>query len=85
MACGTCHLMSGQGHPESADIAGLPVEYIVRQMSYFKTAARKDNDRMGPIAKAVSDEEVQQAARYFAAVKPIPWVTVIETATPPWR
>src|SRR5579864_5969188 len=83
MACGTCHLMSGQGHPESADIAGLPAEYIVHQMSYFKTGARKDDDRMGPIAKVVSDEDVRQAAEYFAAIKPIPWVKVIETATPP--
>jgi len=83
MACGTCHLMSGQGHPESADVAGLPAEYIVRQMSYFKSGARKDDDRMGPIAKIVSDEDVRQAAEYFAAIKPIPWVKVIETATPP--
>jgi cytochrome c553 len=83
MACGTCHLMSGQGHPESADIAGLPAEYIVRQMSYFKNGARKDDDRMGPIAKVVSDEDVQQAAEYYAAIKPISWVKVIETATPP--
>lgn len=81
--CGTCHLMSGQGHPESADIAGLPAEYIVRQMEYFKTGARKDDDRMGPIAKHVSDEEARQAAEYFAAIQPIPWVKVIETATPP--
>jgi len=83
MACGTCHLMSGQGHPESADIAGLPADYIVRQMNYFKTGARKDDDRMGPIAKVVSDEDVQQAAEYFAAIKPLPWVKVIETAMPP--
>jgi cytochrome c553 len=83
MTCGTCHLMSGQGHPESADVAGLPAEYIVRQMSYFRTGARKDDDRMGPIAKIVSDEDVRQAAEYFAAIKPIPWVKVIETATPP--
>ena len=83
MACGSCHLMSGQGHPESADIAGLPAEYIVRQMSYFKSGARKDDDRMGPIAKVVSDEDVRRAAEYFAAIKPIPWVKVIETATPP--
>src|SRR5579864_2222139 len=81
--CGTCHLMSGQGHPESADIAGLPAEYIVRQMQYFKSGARKDNERMTPIAKNVSDEDVRQAAEYFAAIKPIPWVKVIETATPP--
>jgi cytochrome c553 len=81
--CGTCHLMSGQGHPESADIAGLPAEYIVRQMKYFKSGARRDNERMSPIAKNVSDEDVRQAADYFASVKPIPWVKVIETATPP--
>src|SRR5579863_5265552 len=82
-ACGTCHLMSGQGHPESADIAGLPAEYIVRQMEYFKSGARKDDDRMGPIAKVVSDEDVRQAAEYFASIKPRSWVQVIETATPP--
>jgi len=82
-ACGSCHLMSGQGHPESADIAGMPAEYIIRQMSYFKTGARKEEARMGPIARAVSDEDVRQAAEYFAAVKPSPFVKVIETATPP--
>jgi len=82
-ACGSCHLMSGQGHPESADIAGLPVEYFVRQMAYFKSGARKDDLRMGPIPKAISDEDVRLAPDYFAAIKPIPFVKVIETATPP--
>jgi cytochrome c553 len=82
-ACGSCHLMSGQGHPESADIAGMPAEYIIRQMSYFKSGARKEEARMGPIARAVADEDVRQAAEYFASVKPIPFVKVIETATPP--
>jgi len=83
MACGSCHLMSGQGHPESADLAGLPVEYLIRQMNYFKTGARKDDGRMGPIAKATSDDDIRRSAEYFAALKPIPWVTVIETGTPP--
>ncbi len=83
MACGSCHLMSGQGHPESADLAGLPVEYFVRQMRYFKSGARKDDLRMGPIAKATSDEDVRKSAEYFAALKPIPWVRVIESAMPP--
>jgi cytochrome c553 len=83
MACGSCHLMSGQGHPESADLAGLPVEYFVRQMRYFKSGARKDDIRMGPIAKATSDEDIRKSAEYFAALKPIPWVKVIETSMPP--
>jgi cytochrome c553 len=82
-ACGSCHLMSGQGHPESADIAGMPAEYIIRQMNYFKSGARKEEARMGPIARAVSDEDVRQAAEYFSAIKPSPFVKVIETATPP--
>jgi len=82
-ACGSCHLMSGQGHPESADIAGMPAEYIIRQMNYFKTGTRKEEARMGPIARAVSDEDVHQAAEYFAAIKPNPFVKVIEAATPP--
>jgi cytochrome c553 len=82
-ACGSCHLMSGQGHPESADLAGMPAEYILRQMEYFKSGARKEEARMGPIARAVSDEDVRQAAEYFAAIKPNVFVKVIETATPP--
>src|SRR5215472_16047931 len=36
LACGSCHLMAGHGQPESADLVGLPVEYIVRQMVDFK-------------------------------------------------
>src|SRR5665213_1897140 len=82
-ACGGCHLMSGQGHPESGDLAGMPAEYLIRQMNYFKSGARKDGGRMGPIAKAVSDEDVRKSAEYFAGLKPGVWVRVIETATPP--
>src|SRR5258705_7191519 len=82
-AGGFCQLMSGQGHPESADIAGMPAEYIIRQMNYFKTGARKEEARMGPIARAVPDEDVRQAAEYFAGLKPNPFVKVVETATPP--
>jgi cytochrome c553 len=83
MACGSCHLMSGQGHPESADIAGMPAEYLIRQMAYYKAGTRKDDARMGPIARAASDDDVRQAAEYFAALTPAVWVKVIETATPP--
>ncbi len=82
-ACGACHLMSGQGHPEAADIAGLPAEYIIRQMADYKSGVRKDEERMGPISKVVSDEDVRQAAQYFSSLKPKVWVKVIETATPP--
>ncbi len=83
MACGSCHLMSGQGHPESADLAGMPAEYLIRQMAYYKDGTRKDDARMGPIARSTSDRDVRQAAEYFAALKPRTLVKVIESANPP--
>jgi cytochrome c553 len=83
MACGSCHLMSGQGHSESADLAGMPAEYLIRQMAYYKDGARKDDARMGPIAKAISDNDIREAAEYFAALKPRTFVKVIESANPP--
>ncbi|HXJ02224.1 MAG TPA: c-type cytochrome [Micropepsaceae bacterium] len=82
-ACGSCHLMSGQSHSEAADIAGQPAAYLMRQMAYYKAGARKDDARMGPIAKTTSEEDIRQAAEYFASLKPSVWVKVIETATPP--
>jgi len=82
-ACGSCHLMSGQGHPEAADIAGMPADYLIRQMASYKSGTRKDEERMGPIAKVAPDEDVRQAAEYFASLKPNAWVKVIEAANPP--
>jgi cytochrome c553 len=82
-ACGSCHLMSGQGHPESADLAGLPVDYLIRQMEYFRSGARREETRMGPIARATSTDDVRAAAEYFAALQPRRFVTVVETAAPP--
>jgi cytochrome c553 len=75
--------MSGQGHSESADIAGMPAAYIVAQMANYKSGQRQDNERMGPIAKAAAEEDVRAAAEYFASLRPRVWVKVIETATPP--
>jgi hypothetical protein len=42
LACGSCHLMSGLGHPESADLTGFTADYIVQQMMDFKNGTRKD-------------------------------------------
>src|SRR5688572_30498476 len=83
LACGACHLMSGLGHPESADLAGLPVAYLTRQMADFKNGSRKDMSRMNGIAAAITDEEIKQAAEWFAARKPAVWNKVIEAETVP--
>jgi cytochrome c553 len=83
LACGSCHLMSGHGHQESADLAGLSAEYLVRTMADFKSGVRTDPARMNAIAKGMSEEDVRQAAEYFAALKPGSWVKVVETDTVP--
>ncbi|MBV8845929.1 MAG: c-type cytochrome [Bryobacterales bacterium] len=91
-ACGSCHLMSGMGHPESATLAGLPEAYMIRQMEDFKNGLRKDPKihetsaraaRMNIIAAGLPDEEMRKAIEWFAALKPIPWYKVEEAQTVP--
>jgi cytochrome c553 len=85
-ACAQCHLTSGNGHPESSDLAGLPAPYIVRQMAAFKNGERKGirATSMINIAKAITDEDVRAAADYYAQLKPLPGFNkVVETDTVP--
>ena len=91
-ACGSCHLMSGLGHPESANLAGLPVAYMLRQMEDFKHSLRNDPKvyepsaraaRMNNIAAGVPDEEMRKAVEWFASLKPAVWYKVIEATTVP--
>ncbi len=81
LACGACHLMSGLGHPESADLTGMNATYILRQLQDFKSGARKDMSRMNGISAAMTDDEMKQAAEWFAARKPAPWNRVVEAPT----
>lgn len=85
MACGACHLMSGLGHPESSDLTGLTMPYMVQQMLDFKSGVRKDptGKRMNGIAAAVSDEQAWIAAEYFAKLPRKPFQKVIEAAMVP--
>ena len=83
LACGACHLMSGVGHPESADMTGFTTEYIRRQMVDFKSGARKEPNRMNTIASALSDDEIRQASEWFAKLKPYAWTKVVEATMVP--
>ena len=83
LACGACHLMSGSGHPESADVTGQTPAYILRQLEDFRTQARKDSARMNGIVQGLSDEEMHKAAEYFATLKPQIWTKVVEAAMVP--
>src|SRR5256885_1820115 len=84
-ACALCHLPTGDGHPESSSLAGLPAAYLVRQMAEFKNGGRKGvrANAMIDIAKAMSDEDVRAASEYFARLKPGVWTRVVETASVP--
>jgi len=83
-ACAQCHLPTGDGHPESSGLAGLPANYIARQMAAFKNGERKGirATSMIAIAQAVTDDVVRASADYYAALKPgVGFNKVVETET----
>jgi cytochrome c553 len=89
-ACGVCHRADGPGGPENANIAGLPAAYIVQQMADYKSGARSTSvpgrapqANMIALSKAITDDEVREAAAYFAALKPRHTVRVLETSEVP--
>lgn len=89
-ACARCHYFNGQGRPENAAITGLPVDYFVEQLLAFRRGERASSDPRKPntplmaeLARAMTDAEIQAAAEYFAAVKPRPWIRVVESDRAP--
>jgi cytochrome c553 len=81
-ACAQCHLPTGDGHPESASLAGLHPNYIIGQMAAFKNGGRKGVRAgvMDAMAKVLSDAEVKAAADYFAMLKPTPSYNKVKEA-----
>ena len=89
-ACGYCHLPNGQGRPENSSLAGLPAAYMVQQLADFKSGLRESSEpKHGPtrsmsgIATRATDKEIKAAAEYFSAIRPAPWIRVVETNTVP--
>jgi cytochrome c553 len=90
-ACGYCHSPTGQGRPENAALAGLPVAYVIRQVHDFRSGARRSAavgpyppaDFMVQVAKKVGDDELARAAGYFAQQTLRPRVRVVEAARVP--
>ncbi len=85
LACSLCHYPNGKGRPENAGVSGLPVQYFVQTLMDFRSDSRRSADRrkgntnrMIAIAKAMTNEEIEAAARYFAAIKFTPWIRVVE-------
>jgi cytochrome c553 len=87
MACAFCHTPSGQGRPENSSLAGLPEAYIKEQLLDYRSGKRK---AIGPgqylpvqnmikIAKAMTDQEIDDSAKYFSQQKLRRRVYVIES------
>ena len=89
-ACGFCHRAEGTGGPENASLAGLPMDYIIRQMEDYKSGARSTavakrapQALMIRAAKAISEEDMRSAAGYFSALKPRRNIKVVESDSAP--
>lgn len=89
-ACSFCHYPNGKGRPENAGIAGLPYGYILEEMADFKNGARRSADPRKPnthfmidFARAMTEGEMESAARYFSSMKWTPWIKVVETDNVP--
>ncbi len=83
--CASCHLPNGKGRPENAPPAGQPVGYTIQQLQDMRDGLRYSSDPRKPnsptmnrLAAAMTDEEMREAAEYFAAMPWTPWITVIE-------
>jgi cytochrome c553 len=83
-ACAFCHLPNGKGRPENAPLAGLPKDYIIEQLHDFRSGLRhgsepRKEEFMLPVAKSLSEAEIDAVATYFSSMKPTPWIRVVET------
>lgn len=69
-ACATCHGVDGGGNAQAGFpvLAQLSQTYFTKQIADFKSGTRS-NPVMTPIAKALSIEEAESAARYYAGLE----------------
>ena len=88
--CGFCHLPNGLGRPENASVAALPPAYFAQQLHDFRDGLRRSADPRKPntntmidLARSMTEEEITEAAKYFAAVSWKPRVKVVETSLVP--
>ncbi len=86
-ACILCHLPNGNGHPESASVSGLSVDYIIQQMHAFRDGERQNirAPAMIEMSLDISEKELHDAAVYFSKIpkKQQVWLRVVETSRAP--
>jgi len=67
IACASCHGMEGAGNSAAGypALAQMPQAYFTKQIADFKAGTR-NNAVMTPIAKALTPEDTEAAASYYA-------------------
>jgi len=87
LPCIQCHLANGDSRPETGDISGLSVNYIIAQTHAFRDGDRKDGrtGRMVLMAQRISEENLKEAAEYYSKIGPDrqKWETAIVGDTAP--
>jgi cytochrome c553 len=68
-ACSACHGVQGEGQPVAAfpRLAGLDSDYLIEQLNAFADGSR-NNETMAPIAKALTPDERQAIAKFYASL-----------------
>ena len=71
VACISCHGDQGQGNAAAGYpyLAGQPVDYLVKQLQDF-ASQRRENPVMQPFSSALSADEINAVASYYAALPP---------------
>jgi cytochrome c553 len=68
--CAACHGADGVSQvPLTPSLAGQPDEYVQWQLVYFRSGARK-SEVMGPLAAALSNEDIRNLGAYYASLPP---------------
>jgi cytochrome c553 len=74
MACMQCHGLDGAGDAAGAfpRLAGQSAWYLYKSLRDYASGARP-NDIMTPIARALSDVEMQDVSAYYASIENAPY------------
>lgn len=68
--CFACHGVDGHAIlPTYPNLAGQNKDYLVQTLREFRDGKRP-NDVMGPMAKPLSNNDIDEVAMYFADIRP---------------
>jgi len=67
--CAACHGVDGIAkNPDAPNLAGDNPGYLIKQLKAFKSGARQQ-DQMSIIAQQLSEDDMANAAAWYAALK----------------